>query len=64
MMQVFCEDGTVVSKWAPVEALLNRIFTIVSEDYRIRVEGQFLHSDIDAVRSHKIYELKENLSQL
>ena len=44
VIQIYCEDGTLISKHTPVDALLNQTFVIMSEDYRIKVEGQFLHA--------------------
>lgn len=48
----------------PVEALMNRFFTLSSNEYRIKIEGQFLHPDLSNTKDDWKMELRESLKQV
>lgn len=48
----------------PLDAFLNRYFTIISPEYKIRIEGQFLHPDLSLAKQNWKSELRESLKQV
>ena len=65
-MQFFCEKGLPISKFTPIEAMINRSFKIISPQggYKIVVDGQLLAVKPDEDIEKAKTELKENLNEL
>ena len=63
-MKFLSEENVPYSEQTPVEALVSRFFTIITRDYRIKVEGQFLSPDLGATKYSWREELRESLKQI
>ena len=63
-LKFYSEENVPFSLMTPLDAFLNRYFTIISPEYKIRIEGQFLHPDLSLAKQNWKSELRESLKQV